>query len=152
MTTENSHFMFPADWLRAGDLLDFEPLKPACTAGLELTSLAVLVRDHRNRDLPRSERSLEAHYGDFVFSQALRGRDEARRQALETRYGPAPRAARIAGREARVYQLGPEVEPGDMDPRNPAVVAWYDGEQFYLLASDKLDVDVLATIAESIYR
>ncbi len=152
MTTENLHFKYPADWPQAGDLLDFEPVKPAYTAGLELASLAVLVRDHRQRELPRGERSLEAHYGDFVFSQALRARDEARRQALETAYGPAPQAIRIAGREARSYELGPEVAPGDIDPRNPAVVAWYDDELFYLLASDKLDADVLATIAESIYR
>jgi len=151
MTQRNPHFEYPVDWPQAGELLDFEPLIPAFTAGLELASLAVFVRDHRQRELPRSERSLEAHYGDFVFSQALRGGDEARRQALETSYGPAPRAARIAGREARIYQLGPEVEPGDIDSRSPAVVAWYDGDLFYLLASDSLTADVLLSIAESIY-
>ncbi len=151
MKTENPHFVCPADWPQALELLDFEPLEPACTAGLELASLAVFVRDHRQRELPRGVRSLEAHYGDFVFMQALRRRDEARRQVLEVRYGATPRAALVAGRDACVYELGPEVEPEGIDPRNPAVVAWCNGELFYLLASDRLAAEVLVDIAESIY-
>jgi len=151
MKTENPHFVYPADWPQARELLDFEPLEPAYTAGLELASLAVFVRDHRQRELPRGERSLGAHYGDFVFTQALRGRDEARRQALEASYGAAPRATLVAGRDACVYELGPEVEPEDIDPRNRAVIACCDGELFYLLASDRLAAEVLVAIAESIY-
>jgi len=152
MTAENPHFAYPAGWPEAREMLDFEPAEPAYTAGLELTSLAVFVRDHRHRELPRNERSLEAHYGHFVFSQARRGRDQARRQALETRYGSEPHAGRVAGREARIHELGPEVEPGDSEPRDPAVIAWCDDEMFYLLASDRLDTDVLIAIAESVYR
>jgi len=151
MNTENPHFEFPADWSEAAGLVGFEPVVPAHTAGLELGSLAVFVRDHRQRELPRGERSLEAHYGDLVFTQACRGREEARRLALETRYGAAPRAARIAGREARIYELGAEAEPGDIDPRSPAVIAWCDGEMFYLLASGALTADALLAVAESIY-
>lgn len=152
MTDENPHFAHPADWPQAREWLGFEPLIPTDTAGFELVSLAVSIRDHRHRDLPREARSLEAHYGDFVLSQAHPGIDEARRLALATSYGAAPRVARIAGREARIYELGPEVEPAEIDPRDPAVVAWCDGELFCLLASDRLTADVLVEIAESIYR
>lgn len=151
MNPENPHFEHPANWKQARRLVDFEPCEPRRTKGFELHSLAVFVRDHRQRELPRTERSLEAHYGGFVFSQSCPGADQARRLALETRYGLAPRAIRIAGREARSYPLGPRPETGDSDPRSPAVVTWCDADRFCLLASETLPVDDLIEIAESIY-
>ena len=57
----------------------------------------------------------------------------------------------MAGSEGRGYDLGPDVRPGDIDARDPAVVAWCDGELFYLLASGECGADALRAIAESIY-
>lgn len=151
MKSDNPHFEFPADWAQAGELVDFEPVQPVHTAGFELVSLAVFIRDHRQRELPRGERSLEAHYGDFVLTQACPGRDKARRLALQTPYGVAPRSGSIAGREARIYELGAAVAADDIDARSPAVVAWCDGDRFYLIASSAMSADGLLTIAESIY-
>ena len=150
--SQNPHFEFPACWEEARSLLEFEPVRPTRTQGRKLVSLAVYLRDHRHRDLPSQQRSLEAHYDGFVFSQSRRTAEEAKRMALEVSYGRAPAQAHIAGREARVYQLGAEPGPGDTDPRSPAVVAWHDGEMFYLLASDSLQADILQRIAASVYR
>src|SRR4030095_9785991 len=103
-------------------MLSFRPLVPKYTAGLRLQSIQIHVRDHKQRDLAIGERTLEAHYGSFVLSQARKGEQEARRRALTLSYGPAPREARIGGHDARVYELGPEPEPGDIDGRSPSVV------------------------------
>ena len=73
------------------------------------------------------DRTLEAQYGAFVLSQTHRGAVEAKRLALKVSYGADPRAALIAGHEARVYELGPEPPPDDVEGRSPAVVAWSDG-------------------------
>ena len=152
MQTDNPHFEYPENWQQAAGWVDFEPSEPGLTAGFDLHSLAVFVRDHKQRELPRAERSLEAHYGAFVLSQSSPGADQARQLALETRYGPAPQALSIAGREARRYELGPESPPDDPDPRSPAVLTWCDGDRFYLLASEILSAGELIPIAESIYR
>ncbi|MGD8350261.1 MAG: hypothetical protein PVI79_13525 [Gammaproteobacteria bacterium] len=151
MQTENPHFEYPENWQRAAGLVDFEPSEPGLTGGHDLHSLAVFVRDHEHRELPRAERSLEAHYGAFVLSQSRPGAGRARQLALETSYGNAPQAVRIAGREARRYELGPEPGREDPDPRSPAVLVWCDGDRFYLLASEILPADELIPIAESIY-
>ena len=152
MTAKLPHFEFPPNLEKARELVDFEPSMPAAASSGEVCSLAVFVRDHRQRELPRRERSLEAHFADFVLAQACPGAAQAKRQALETSYGRSSLELRVAGREARAFPLGPEPAAGDSDPRSPAVVAWCDGERFYLLASDSRDIAELLPIAESIYR
>ena len=81
-------------------MLLFDPLKPEYTAGLPLQSLRVRVCDHKLRELPIGDRTLEAHFGDFVMSQARKGEAEARRLALDIRYGSECTEALIAGRAA----------------------------------------------------
>jgi hypothetical protein len=147
----NPHFATAASWREAKAMVTFQPAMPHWTAGLDLRSIRIFVLDHKHRDVPIGERSVEAHYGDFVFSQTRRDIAEAKRMALEVSYGLAPRAADVSGHEARAYDLGPIPEPDDIDPRSPAVVTWHDGEMFYLVASDKLDLDTLIGIARSVY-
>ena len=148
---ENPHFEHAADWKAARGLVDFEPIQPRQTAGCELQALQVFVMDHRHRRVAVSDRSLEAHYGAFVFSQARRGVKEAKRLVCAVSYGGAPQEARILGWEARLYELGPVPSPDDIDPRSPAVVVWCDGDMFYLIASDTVSVDDLVPIAQSVY-
>ena len=147
----NPHFASAANWDEAAKLVDFEPLRPRESRGLEARTFAIHIRDHKKRKLGRRSRSLETHYGDFVFSQSRKGQSEARRWALSLAYGPNPRSVEIAGREGRVYPLGPEPDPDDVDPRMPAVVTWCDGELFYMIASDSLEADDLLAIARSCY-
>jgi hypothetical protein len=149
--SRNPHFETAASWTAAQAMLTFQPLQPRNTMGLHLRSIRIHVRDHKLRELATSDRTLEAHYGGFVLSEARKGVDEARRLALAVPYGPAGSAARIAGRAAHIYELGPEPEPGDIDGRNPAVVAWHDGEMFFLIASGEMSVDKLVIIADSLY-
>ena len=130
----------------------FQPLEPRHTAGLRLQSIEIHVRDHKLRDLPIADRTLEAHYGAFVLSQSRKGATEARRLALDVPYGPASREARIAGHSARVYELGPDPPPDDIDGRNPSVVAWHDEDMFYLVASSTLPSDDLVRMAVSLYE
>ncbi len=147
----NPHFANASSWKEAAKLVDFEPLRPRDTRGLEVQSFYVHVRDHKKRELSRRSRSLEVHYGEFVLSQARKGESEARRWALSTSYGSDPRSVDVAGREGRMYPPGPEPEPDDIDPRMPAVVTWCDGEMFYLVASEGLDAESLLAIAQSCY-
>jgi hypothetical protein len=147
----NEHFLDAADWREAALLLTFVPVEPRFTAGFVLQSLAIHVRDYRRRELAVGERTLEAHYGGFVLSEARSTRDGARQKALETLYGAEARDVRVAGHEGKAYELGPEVEPDDVDGRMPAVVTWCDGEMHYLVASGELSADVLLRIAESVY-
>jgi len=148
---DNPHFETVATWEEAARLVDFEPRRPGRTAGFELRSLSVFVMDHKKRELAVRDRSLEAHFGGFSVSQAHKGVDEARHWALEKSYGPDARPATVAGREARTYELGPEVPPDDIDGRSPAVVTWHDGEMFYLVASYRLEAAQLLDIAGSLY-
>ena len=148
---ENPHFATVASWDDAEDMLTFRPRTPRWTAGFRLENLAVYIRDHKKRDLPIGARSLEAHYGGFSVSQARKGRAEARRWALEVRYGPAAYPVRLRGHEGRGYELGPEVPPDDIDGRSPAVVTWHDGEMFYFVASVELPAETLIDIAGSMY-
>ena len=138
--------------LEARSLVGFDPLRPGDTLGQAVQTLTIHVRDHKMCELEQRERSLEAHFDTFVFTQARKGRGEARRWALEVGYGTNPEGVDIAGREGRLYALGPEPEPGDIDPRMPAVVAWFDGELFFLIASERIEADDLLSIARSCYR
>ena len=147
----NEHFATADSWRATLPMLTFRPLEPGYTAGHELQSLQVHIRDHKQRDLPIGDRSLEAHYGAFVVSQARSSQEEARRLALAVSYGRGPRERRVAGHEGRVYPLGPEPAPDDTDGREPSVVVWSDGDMFYLVASDGLPADTLVDIAESLY-
>ena len=145
----NEHFLFPDSLAAAMELVAFEPLVPGLP-DLNLQSLAVFVRDHKDRELPVSERSLEIHYEGFVFSQTRKGIQKSR-EALRQNFGPNPQVTRIAGREGRLYPLGPEPEPDDVDPRSPAVVVWRDGDMFYLIASEVMDACELLDVARSVY-
>jgi hypothetical protein len=148
----NEHFATAADWAAAKRLVDFEPRRPAFTAGFELESLAVHVIDHRKRRLPTGARSLEVHYGGFVIDQKrAASTNDAKRLALSTRYGSAAGTVLVSGLEGRSYPLGPEPDPDDVDGRIPAVVVWSDGAMFYLVASDTLDEPTLLRIASSMY-
>ena len=147
----NQHFASVPDWAAAREMLTFTPFEPTFTAGLERAGLRIFIRDHKMRDVPVGERSLEAHYGRFVLSQSRKGVDEARRLALDVSYGLQPYEAMIAGHAGRMYELGPEPEPGDPDGRMPSVVTWHDGEMFFLLASGEMPVAELMPIALSIY-
>lgn len=133
-------------------MLDFQPLELVAGAGFDLQSLTIHIRDHKQRELPILDRSLEAHYGGFVFSQQARAdEDAATRSALETSYGRAPLEVWFGGHEARMYEMGPEVEPDDIDGRMPSVVVWSVGNMVYLLASGELSADALVRIAGSLY-
>lgn len=151
--TDNPHFAAIEDWPAAEELIGFAPLQPADTAGLALQSLRVHVVDYQMRDLPPPERTLEAHYGAFVFTQSGPGTSEARRLALEQSYGATARAVTVGGHEARAYDEGPVPEPDDPDGQMPAVVVWADGDRFFLVAgaTDDLKLADLFRIANSVY-
>lgn len=149
----NDHFETATDWAAAARLVDFEPRRPAFTAGFDLVSLAVFVMDHRKRRLPVRARSLEAHYGGFVVDQkCTASAKDAERRALSTPYGSAAEVVRVAGFEGRSYALGPEPDPDDIDGRSPAVIAWSDGATSFLVASVQLDEATLLRIASSMYE
>ena len=108
--------------------------------------------DHNKRRLNPSERSLEVHFDEFVLSQTKKpNRNSARNLALSTSYGAEAYSVSVADNEGRAYALGPLPAEDDIDPRAPAVVVWYQGEMFCLLASYSLEAEVLLTIAESCY-
>lgn len=138
-------------WAAAGKMLTFLPIEPKHTAGYILKGLRIFVRDHKSREVPIRDRTLEAHYGGFVFSQSRHSASEARRLALVVSYGREPHEALIAGHPARLYELGPEPAPDDVDGRSPAVATWFDDEMFYLIASTELPADALLSIAASLY-
>lgn len=132
-------------------MLTFRPLVPKHTAGLRLQSIRIHVRDRKLRELSVGDRTLEAYYGGFSVSQVRKGAAEARRLALDVPYGSSGRDAQIAGCAARVYELGPEPAPDDIDGRSPSVVTWHEAEMFYLIASDEMASDALVRIAASLY-
>jgi hypothetical protein len=117
-----------------------------------LRSIKIHMRNHRLRKLPTADRTLEAIYDRFAFSQAKKTLQEARRLAIDVSYGPAGRAMQIAGHDARIYDLGPEVAPDDIDGRSPAIVTWHDGAMFYLIASYELCCETLVEVAASLYE
>jgi hypothetical protein len=146
-----THFETAESWQAASALLTFEPRVPKDTVDLPLSFLRVHVRDHKRREVPLADRTLEAHYGKFSLSQCRKGVGEARRSAIDVAYGQSPFAVRIAGNDGRAYPLGPEVPPDDIDGRSPAVVTWADGDMHYLVASGELPVEVLIIVAASLY-
>jgi hypothetical protein len=146
---DNPHFLSVSDWAEAERVMGFRPLVPRTTAGATLRALRVFVRDHRNRLVAPGQRSLEAHYGAFVFSQSRPGPQESRRLALDVPYGIDPGHSRVGTYEARVCELGPEVPPDDPDGRAPAVVTWAAGDRFCLVASSELSASTLIGIARS---
>ena len=144
------HFERFSDWPAAGERLPFEPRTPGETLGFDLSSLALWVRDARDREVEPERRVLEAHYGGFVFSQSQPGRGAALRQVRDVSYGANPRPTRIGGCEAREYARGPEPDAGDPDPRMPAVIVWAAGARFFMVASDRLDLEALRRVARSV--
>lgn len=148
---ENPHFASVASWEAAREMLTFEPRRPTFTPDGSAPTLRIYIRDHKKRDLAVGERSLEAYYGKFVVSQSRKGAAEARRLALDVKYGQEPHQATISGHPARIYELGPEPPPDDIDPRPSSVVTWHDGEMFFLIASGELPVAELIPIAASMY-
>jgi hypothetical protein len=150
-TASHRYFASATSWAEARAMLTFQPIHPEYTAGFPLKELRIHVRDHKQREVLPGDRTLEAYYGGFTFSQSRKRGDEARRLALTVSYGREPREARISGHPARLYDLGPEPEPDDIDGRSPAVVAWHEGEMFYLIASGEMASEVLVAIANSIY-
>jgi hypothetical protein len=149
--TGNPHFETATSWKMARNMLIFRPLEPAYMAKLRLQSIRIHVRDHKMRQLSIRDRTMEAHYGGFVLSQARKGIDEARRLVLEVRYGRDGHDATVAGRTARFYELGPEPPEDDIDGPSPAVVVWHDGELHFLIASYSMRVGDLMKIATSLY-
>lgn len=143
-------FATPDSWEDARAMLSFDPRAPSDTHGRSLRALRVHVRDHRERELTRERRTLEAHYDGFVVSQARAGTAGARRLALDVSYGQGPRPVRVGAHDGRAYDMGPEPAPDDPDGRSPAVVTWCDGEMFYMAASSELPVEVLLRIAASL--
>jgi hypothetical protein len=131
--TINPHFETAPSWKAARAMLTFQPREPKYTAGRRLHSIRIHVRDHKLRALSANDRTLEAHYDGFVLSEARKGADEARRLALDVRYGIAGREGRITRHAARIYELGAEPAPDDIDGRCPAVVTWYDADLFSFL-------------------
>lgn len=146
-----TYFAAPTTWQAACDMLVFQPLVPRYLAGFRLQLLSVHVRDRKQRELAIGDRTFEAAYGGFVFSQAHTGDREARRRALEMSYGWDARAGYVGAHDAKIYELGAEPEPGDIDGRSPAVVTWHDGPLFCLLASDRLPATMLLRVAASVY-
>jgi hypothetical protein len=85
--TGSPYFESPRNWKAARALLTFRPVEPKHTAGFRLQSIRIFVRDHKLRELPVEDRTLEAHYGGFSLCQSRRGAAEARRLALDVSYG-----------------------------------------------------------------
>ena len=149
---DNPHFEKVTSWKAARKLLDFEPLVLADTKKRQLQSLYVYVRTHKQRELPIGDRSLEAYFDGFVFTQKQATKAEARRLALSTSYGLEGSDTQVATHPGRLYELGPVPPPGDIDGRSPAVLVWHDGRKFYLIASTEKPASELLEIAQSLYR
>jgi len=143
MSDVNDHFITVDDWEQAEETLGFKPFRPRHRP----QAFRIHVRDHRLRDVPPT---LEVYFDGFTLSQAKRDEVEARRLATES-YGLEPAVVRIGRNQAVAYELGPEPDPGDIDPRSPSVVTWADGDLFLLLASDTKPADDLLEIAASLY-
>ncbi len=149
---ENSHFKSATSWRVATEKLNFKPLVPRKNFRHNLKSLRIYVRDYKMRELPIDDRSLEAYFESFVFTQAQKiDANEAKRQTVKVPYGSFGREVFIAGHVGRAYELGPEPPADDIDGRSPSVVVWHNGNMFYLLASDEMFSNDLVKIADSIY-
>ncbi|ANM30067.1 hypothetical protein ABI59_11540 [Acidobacteria bacterium Mor1] len=146
-----------SSWEEGADLIGFIPRTPRETLGFPVDSMHVFVRDHKQREVPVSERSLEVYYRlkndgpGFVLSQSCPGTPEAERRAFQRSYGQDGRPTRVAGKPARLYPLGPPVAEDDVDGRPPAVIVWQDDDRLMLIASSTLEVDQLQRVADSLY-
>jgi hypothetical protein len=149
--TPNPHFETARSWKAARAMLTFQPLEPGYTAGLDLEFLRIHVRDHKMRVVRTDDRTLEAHYGGFVLSQVRKGAEEARKWVMSVTYGRVTKESDVAGRPAKVCEVGPEPPPDDIDGRTPAVVTWADKELFFLVASDTMPAAELICVAVSLY-
>ncbi|MFZ0015652.1 MAG: hypothetical protein WAL25_16220 [Acidimicrobiia bacterium] len=143
MADANEHFLSVEGWAEAAATVGFEPLRPVADA----RAFRIHVKDHRMRDVPPT---LEVYFDGFVLSQAERDAVEALRLASEL-YGNDPSEVSVRGHTARLYELGPEPDPDDDDPRSPAVVTWAEGGRFVLLASDSMEALDLLEVAFSLY-
>jgi 3-oxoadipate enol-lactonase len=146
-------FVTPLTWKDAARLVEFKPIVPRKTRGRQLKRFRVHIRDHKARDLPKRERTLEAYYDGFAFTQRLRSPDDARRDAMGPRYGPKTRDVVIGGHQGSMRELGPEVAPDDIDGRDSAIITWSDGPMFYFFfGSREMTLAELLPIARSLYR
>jgi hypothetical protein len=146
MTEAESFLEFPS--LReAEEFMGFQPLARRF-AGMP-TAIRAQVRDHRLHD---AAPTLEVFIDGFVLSQAGCGSREATNRAHDEFYGPAGSLASVGGYSATCVELGEEPPPDDRDPRRPSVVAWADGELFYLMASDQFHLTRLLEVARSLYE
>lgn len=143
MSDVNDHFITVDNWEQAEETLGFKLFRPRHRP----QAFRIHVRDHRLRDVPPT---LEVYFDGFTLSQAKRDEVEARRLASES-YGLEPTVVRVGPNQAVAYELGPEPDPGDIDPRPPSVVTWADGDLFLLLGSDTKPADDLLEIAASLY-
>lgn len=145
----NPHFRSVKSLSAASRELAFVPVVP--TSLPEPSLIRLFVRDHKQRELPITERSLEIFYDSCVVTQQrAASHEDARSLALERSYGSEPIEADVSGRKAMTYELGPEVPEDDVDGRSAAVVAWAVGDVFHLVASTSTPVAALLTIARSI--
>lgn len=151
LMTQNPHFHTIPSWDEVESVAGFAPWIPRETLRQPLRSLSLFVRDHRMREVPRAEQSLEAHYESFVFSQRVCGAERARELALATSYGASPTPVLVNSQEGRRYELGPEPDPDDPDGRVPALVTWADGDRFFLVGSHEVESEQLMRVAESLY-
>ena len=147
-----ARFLVPSTWREAAELVAFSPMIPKHLGGRPIKHFRVHVRDHKQRDLPLRDRTLEAWFDDFCFSQSFHSSEEATRKASETSYGRNPQQVFVGGHEGRMYELGPEVPPDDIDGRDSAAIAWSDGPMFYFLASGRITLAELLPIANALYR
>ena len=143
----NPCFVTAETWADAAALVEFEPVVPPVHWAGPPQCLRVHVADHKRRDLPIRDRSVEAFYAGLVFTQSHKARHEAHRLVFETDYGSCPRRLSVAGHPARAFELGPEVAVDDIDGRAPAVVVWHRDGLFCLLASDRETADALVARA-----
>lgn len=146
---ENPHFEKVQSWDDARALIRFAPWIPEGPHVSTSVALSVHVKDHRGHDLAPGDRSLEAHFDEFVLDQKRHASaSRAKSFALETLFGPNPRCVSVRGHEGRSYALGPPPPPHDIDGRSPAIVVWSEVEVVILLASTQLDeADLLAIAA-----
>ncbi len=146
-----------SSWKEGAELIGFAPRQPRDTLGIPLDSMHVFVRDHKQREVPVGERSLEVYYRrdptgpGFVLSQSRPGVQEARKRANERSYGQDGRSAEVAGKPARLFPLGPPVPDEDIDGRAPAVIVWQDEDRLILIASSSLEAGQLQRVADSLY-
>ncbi len=94
-STGNAHFVTIGSWLEVETATGFPPLVPTETLGRPLQALRLFVRDHKMRQVPRDQQSLEAHYGAFVLSPT----EASTGNTVWFRSGGLLRAPRVSGEQ-----------------------------------------------------